>query len=67
MGARRRAIGEVGEGNRKDIRNAVEAARTLRRRLGARERAQPRADPVLHRARIFRCALGGIRGAHSSK
>ena len=43
------ALGEVGEGNRKDIRNAVEAAHAAAE-AGARRRAhQPRADPLLHR------------------
>ena len=46
--AHRAIVGEVGEGNRKDIRNAVAAARA-RRRLVEGDGAQPRADPLLHR------------------
>ena len=41
-------VGEVGDGNRKDIRNAVEAARGAEA-WSQRHRAQPRADPLLHR------------------
>ena len=41
------ALGEVGEGNRKDIRNAVEAARAALPRLGRRHQLQPRPDPLL--------------------
>ena len=40
-------IGQVGDGNRKDIRNAVEAAHAAE--AGAFQRPQPRANPVLHR------------------
>ena len=45
---RARLVGEVGDGNRKDIRNAVEAARAA---LGWADhhRAQPRADPLFPR------------------
>ncbi len=44
-----RLVGEVGEGNRKDIRDAVEAARKAAPKWAATSRAQPRADPLLHR------------------
>ncbi len=45
-------VGQVGDGNRKDIRNAVEAAHaahTGQTRLGHAARLQPFADPVLYR------------------
>ncbi len=44
-----RLIGEVGEGNRKDIRNAVEAARKAAPGWAKTHGAQPGADPLLHR------------------
>jgi aldehyde dehydrogenase (NAD+) len=55
-------VGEVGEGNRKDIRNAVAAARGAEG-LVARHHAQPGADPLLHRREPLR-ARRRVRGPH---
>jgi aldehyde dehydrogenase (NAD+) len=46
VGAGGRALGEVGEGNRKDLRNAVEAG-AQGRRVGAADGARARAGPLL--------------------
>jgi aldehyde dehydrogenase (NAD+) len=45
---RGKLLGHAGIGNRKDIRNAVEAARGAKR-MGEGHRAPARADPLLHR------------------
>ena len=62
LGADGAVLGEVGEGNRKDIRNAVEAAHAALP-AGPGDGAQPRADPLLHR-REPRGARRRVRAAH---
>ena len=56
-------VGESPEGNRKDIRNAVEAAHKAAGWLGARHRPQPRPNSLLHRRESVG-ARRGVRGAH---
>ena len=65
--------GEVGEGNRKDIRNAVEAARKAAG-WGSGDASKPGADPLLHRresrapaAAEFADRLRVLRGVKSAK
>ena len=48
-------------GSRKDLRNAVAAARKAQSRLEREDRVQPRPDPLSHR-RSLRVARGGARG-----
>ena len=65
-GPKGRVVGQVGDGNRKDIRDAVEAAHaahTAKAWLGDAPRLQPLANPVLHR-REPGCPPGGVCPAH---
>ena len=55
-------VGEVAEGNRKDIRNAVEAAHAASGKW-ARARPQSRPDSVLHRRESFGAARRSSRSA----